>query len=1001
MSSWLDRLLEEMQRRQQEQDYAREGRPLPPRPPVGPPEEQIPDDEGGGGDLPPPRRLRPRGRGKDRPPGAWLRPVLILVGIFILIQVLAGLIAFYTDYAWYDALGRRDVLITRFTANIAWFAVGFVLFAGPALLSLWVARRLGPQVPIRRVGPVEVPDLSGPVGTVLLVLAVLGGLISGIAWGNNWQTILLFFNGGDFGVTDAAFGRDVGFYIFDLPFWRFVQGWAVVALILIIGLTIGAYAVAATRWTFHLTAPVRAHVSLLGAVLLLAIAAGYQLDTADLVYSTRGIGGAVQAAMYTDVSAQAPAFLILTGVAVVAAVLLVANIWFRTLWLIGLAAGAWFVLSIVVGGIFPTLVQRFSVDPNELAVERPYLTRNIEATRAAFGLDGIEVQSFTGEQPLTRSLIQENDDTVSNLRLWDYRPLLVTFDQQQTLRQYYTFNDVDIDRYPIGGKQSQIMLSGRSLAISQLADTARTWTNEHLVFTHGYGLTAVKSNAITPEGQPDYLISGINRNPDLPIGEPRIYFPDLPGAAPYILVGTRTAEFDYPVGDQGGATTVWSGDSGVDLSNPLLRLALALRFGDLNLLITDQSTDDTQILFRQSLGERVPELAPFLSYDRDPYLVSADGRLVWIWDAYTTSDRYPDAQPLPADTPFQSYAVADRSLSGGMNYIRNSVKVVVDAYTGEVNYYVVDSSEPIIAAYERIFPGLFQPLSDLPESLVSHLRYPEDLFTAQNEAYLLYHVSADDSGAATLYNQDDRWAFPAQVTDVAGAGGTMAPYYVIMRIPGEASSEFTLIQPLAAASRPNMIAWIAARMDPGLYGERMAFRFPSDTTTLGPEQIQARINQDSRISAQFTLWSQAGSDVVRGDLLVLPMGDSILYVEPIYLRSTVSAFPEFKRVILASQTRIAFAETLDEALRQVLGESEIPEPGDGGGGGGGGGGGELPDDVNALISLAQSLYTQAQDALANGDLGAYQDAVDQLGQVLDRIAELTAAEASPSPSPAP
>jgi len=650
-------------------------------------------------------------------------------------------------------------------------------------------------------GPTVIDVDPGRIRPLFHAGAALVALFVGFYAASRWDTILLYLYAVPFGRTDPILGRDVGFYVFDLPFWRFVQGWAVIALVVIIGLTIGAYAVAATRWTFHLTAPVRAHVSLLGAGLLLAIAVGYQLDTAELVYSTRGIGGAVQAAMYTDVTAQAPAFLILTGVAVVSAVLLVANIWFRTLWLMGVAAGAWFVLSIVVGGVFPTLVQRFSVDPNELAVERPYLAKNIAATRDAFDLNAVEEQSFTGEQPLTRSLIEENSDTVSNLRLWDYRPLLTTFDQQQTLRQYYTFNDVDIDRYPIGGKQSQLMLSARSLAISQLADTARTWTNEHLVFTHGYGLTAVQSNAITPEGQPDYLISGINRNPDLPIGEPRIYFPDQPGAAPYILVGTRTAEFDYPVGDQGGATTTWSGDTGVDLSNPLLRLALALRFGDLNLLITDQSTDDTQILFRQSLGERVPELAPFLSYDRDPYLVSAEGRLVWIWDAYTTSDRYPDAQPLPADTPFQANTVAPRSLTPGLNYVRNSVKVVVDAYTGDIHYYVVDPSEPIIAAYERIFPGLFEPLSAMPDALVPHLRYPEDLFTAQNEAYLLYHVSADDSGAATLYNQDDRWAFPAQVTNVAGDGSTMAPYYVIMRIPGQTASEFTLIQPLSAASR--------------------------------------------------------------------------------------------------------------------------------------------------------------------------------------------------------
>jgi uncharacterized membrane protein (UPF0182 family) len=967
MSSWLDRMLEELQRRQLEEDARREGRPY---------------TNGGsnGDDTPPPRRPRgptppftAPGRGRR---WIWIT-ALVIVGLFVF-GVVGGVVQLLTDLMWYDALGRRDVLTTRLWATVGWFAFGFIAFVGPALLSVWAARRLAPQAPIRRVGSIELPDASGFITPALVAAIVIGGLLSGAAWGNNWAQILLFFNGGSFGQADASFGRDIGFYIFDLPFWQFVQGWAVTSLIVIIILTVLAYAAGALRRNFYLSAPVRAHLSILGAVLLVVFAVGYQLDTAALVYSTRGVGGAIQAATYTDMHAQVPAYAILTGVALVAAALLLANIWFRTLWLIGIAAATWLALALLVGGLYPAIIQRFSVEPNEAAVEKPYLAANIAATREAFDLNAIDVRSFTGEQALTRSLFDQNKDTISNVRLWDYRPLLTTFDQQQTLRQYYLFNDVDIDRYTIGGAERQIMLSGREIAVDRLADTAQTWTNQRLVFTHGYGLTAVPVNAITPEGQPDYLVSGINRNPDLPVSEPRLYFGE--STSSYVVVRTATPEFDFPLGAEGGATTSWTGTTGVSLSNFFSRLLFAVRFGDLNLLITDQRTDDSQILFRRALNQRVPELAPFLSYDRDPYLVSANGRLVWIWDAYTLTSRYPNAQPLPAGTPF-----------AGANYLRNSVKVVVDAYTGDTHFYVMDPTEPIIAAYARIFPTLFEPASAMAPELVAHLRYPEDLFTAQNETYLLYHVTPDETGAGILYNQDDRWAFPNQQTDVSGDSRVVEPYYVIMRIPGESASEFVLIQPLVAASRPNMIAWVAARMDPGAYGQRIAFRFPSDTTTLGPEQIQARINQDSRISAQFTLWSQAGSEVVRGDLLVLPMGDSILYVEPIYLRSTQSAFPEFKRVILASQTRIAFADSMDVALRQILGEADIPNPD-----GGGGGGGELPSDAASLVALAQTLYAEAQQALVDGDLGLYQDKINQLASVLDALSALTG---GPQPSP--
>jgi uncharacterized membrane protein (UPF0182 family) len=978
MSSWFDKLLEELQRRQAEQDARREGRPTPPFRPRGVNGDGngSPRDDGGDDGEPPtgsrrPQVLRPRGDGRQPRWGLIFGSIAVALFLF---GVLGGVVDLLTDLMWYDALGRQGVLTTRLWAQVALFAIGFVAFALPALLSIWLARRIAPQVPIRRIGTLELPDVSRLVTLILAGVVLLLSVISAAAWSSSWQTVLLFVNGGDFGTVDPNFNRDIGFYVFDLPFWRFAQGWAVTTMVVIILLSLGAYAAGALRWQFRLTAPVRAHLSILGALLLVAIAAGYQFDIAELSYSARGIDGTIQAATYTDIHAQAPAYTILTFVTLAAAVLLLANIWFKTLWAIALAGGAWIAISLLVGGVYPGIVQRFNVVPNELSLEREFIARHIGSTRAAYGLDTIDQRRFTGEQALGRALIDANQATLDNMRLWDYRPLLITFGQQQILRQYYQFLDVDIDRYPVDGDARQIMLSARE--IGDLPENARTWTNERLVFTHGYGITAVPVNAVTPEGQPDYLVSGINQEPKLPVGEPRLYFGEA--ASSYVVVGTDTNEFDYPLGDEGNETTTWDGTTGVSVGNPINRLLFALRFGDLNLLISNQLTDASQILFRRQIIERVTELAPFLAYDQDPYLVSAEGRLFWMWDAYTLTDRYPNAQPLTDVFP-------------GANYVRNSAKVVIDAYDGSVRFFISDPTDPIINAYARIFPGLLEPLDAMPAALIAHLRYPEDLFTAQNEAYLLYHVPADDQGAETFYNQGDRWSFPSQQTDVEGDARRIEPYYVIMKLPGEDEPEFVLIQPMVAASRPNMISWVAARMDPGHYGERISFRFPSDSTTLGPAQIQARINQDSTISAQFTLWSRAGSSVVRGDLLVLPMGDSILYVEPIFLRSTESSFPEFKRVILASQNKLAFAETIEQGIRQLLGEAVIPPPD---------GGGDLPGDVASLVAEAQRLYDAAQAALAAGDLGTYQARVDDLARVIEALGELVGGpEPSPSASP--
>jgi uncharacterized membrane protein (UPF0182 family) len=973
MSSWFDKLLEELQRRQAEQDARREGRPLPPR--------QSRSSSGNGNGAPPDDgTVRFPGRPGGRSLRRWALIGGLVLAAFFVFGILGGLINLITDLWWYGALGRTSILTTRLWSQVGLFIVGFLAFALPALVSIWVARRIAPQVPIRRIGQFEVPDASRAITWGLVVVAGVLSLVSAAAWSGSWQTILLFVNGGDFGTVDPSFHRDIGFYVFDLPFWRFLQGWAIASLIAILLLSLGAYAAGALRWQFRLTAPVRAHLSILGALLLITIAAGYQLDIPELSYSTSGYES-IQAATYTDMNAQLPAYQILTFVALAAAALLLLNIWFRTLWALALAGGAWFVLSILVGGLYPAFVQNFQVNPNELNVERPYIAAHIGSTRAAFDLDSIELRDFTGEQDLSEAVFDEDAATIDNLRLWDYRPLLTTIRQDQNLRRYYDFLDVDIDRYQVAGETRQLMLSARELDVEQLADQARTWTNERLVYTHGFGITAVPVDGITSQGQPDYLVGGIGTERQLAIGEPRIYFGEATTHT-YVVTGTDTAEFDFPLSEssEAGATTTWQGTTGVGVGNFFARLMFAFRFGDLNLLISNQLTDDSQILFRRAVQERVPELAPFLTYDHDPYIVSADQRLLWVWDAYTLTNRYPNAQPLDEGSPFP-----------GANYVRNSVKVVMDAYDGTVRFFTAEPDEPILQAWSKIFPGLFEPMSAMPTELQAHLRFPEDLFIAQNQSYRLYHLPATEDGATNFYNQEDRWAIPDDV--VTGGGQPMEPYYVIMRLPGEDQAEFVLIQPLVPEQRPNMIAWTAARMDPGVYGERIAFHFPNDTSTDGPALVESLIDQDDAISAQFSLWDRSGSSVIRGNLLVLPLGENgLLYVEPIFLQASGAPFPQFVRVIMVGNGQVAFAENVPDAIEQVLGAA-LPPPPDGGGG--------QPEDIAGLVAEAQRLYAEAQAALAAGDLGAYQDRLNELAPVLEQLAELTGASPEPSPTAAP
>ncbi len=926
------------------------------------------------------RRGRGRGRGGRRPPGgpndgagsraarAGRRFGLIIIGLiavalFILFSVGLDL---WTDALWFTSIGFDAVFWTRILATLGLFAGIFVLAAAILLANLWIAGRLSPPpgtersgslrsfidrvndaaqaADIRRdrpggiygmrgrevqQGPVvtfdtgDLPDLTPIAGVALVVLALLIALAIAGSVSSAWETVLLWIHRVPYSptasVTDPIFGRDIGFFLFELPFLRLIQGvfnGIVVASLLI---ALGRYLVGASRGGLVFSTPVRVHLAVLGGLFLLSVAFGYQLDKLELSYSSRGIATGVS---FTDQNAQFLAFDILTVISGLAAALLVGGAFTRMIWPLGLTIAVWFLASLVVGRLYPEAVQRFTVTPNQYAQEERYIGNNIAMTRLAFDVGDWKDYSFNGDAPLTADQVARESDTFASARLWDYRPLRTTLDQLQTVRKYYDFTDVDTDRYVIDGIKRQVMLSGRELALEQNPQ-ATGWVNQRVIYTHGVGVAMVPVNQVTGEGQPDLLISNlppISVKGAPTISQPRIYFGERPSS--YIVTGAQQDEFDYPTGesDVGGSVgtqTRWTGTTGIKLDNTLMRLLFAARFRDLDLLISDQVTRDSQLLFHRSLSDRLTRVAPFLRFDKDPYLVVDDsGRLVYIQDAFTTSDRFPDAQY------FDPGSLDSTGLgSDSFNYIRNSVKITIDAYDGTMHFYVADPDDPIIRAYEGIFPTLFEPLSALPQDLVAHLRVPEELFNVQVRVFGRYHVTDTQQ----FFRTDDLWTIPQGQTSEQTLPSEA--YYVVMHLPGQTGVEFLLLQPMVPTSRPNMISWVAARMDAPNYGQTIVYRFPADTTIFGPAQIEARIDQDPAISAQISLWNQSGSKVIRGNLIVLPLDDSLIYLQPVYLQSTGSAFPEFKRIVVASPRQVVWSDSLGDALRLLLAAEAGASPG--------------------------------------------------------------------------
>jgi len=924
--------------------------------------------------------------------GGALRRTLLVVLVAVLL-FFPGFARWYTEWLWFGEVGYRSAFWVPIESQVivglaAALAVFIILF--PNIRPLLRLRPMPNVIDLRSSGGRAYRQIASRLRPPAVTAIVVGfiSVLAGRAAAGSWLTFQGWLHGVPFGVRDPVFGLDVGFYVFTLPAYTAVYdwlfSWTFVALLIAAAGYYLDLAPLLMRGVWAIPRGVRVHLAALTGILLLLRAAGFWFDAYGLLFSPRG---ALYGAGYTDLHATLPALRLLTVLAAAAGLLMLASVWLRTLRPAVALLAVMLVVWIAGTGVYPSIVQQFEVAPNELNREAPYIQSGIAGTLRAFGLDQVQEKSFPATESLTPATVRANQVVLDNVRLWDYRPLLTTYAQLQSLRLYYTFTSVGIDRYQIGGHEQQVMLSARELDIARLSSEARTWVNDHQLFTHGYGLVMTPVNRISGEGLPEFYIKDIP--PQSPIGlqvtRPELYYGLL--ANQYVIVNTRTKELDYPQGDQNVYVT-YGGRGGVPFTAPLAKLAFAARLGASQLLLSTDVTPQSRVMIHREVRERVAHIAPMLSFDHDPYLVLVDGRLVWIVDAYTTTSAYPYSRP-----------------SGRANYIRNAVKVVVDAYDGTTAFYVVDPKDPLIQAYEGIFPGLFRSLDTLPRGIAAHFRYPEDLFTIQSQVYSTFHMK----DPRVFYNREDLWTFPNEL--FGGSPQPLEPYYVNLRLDPARGEEFALILPFTPAGKDNMVAWMAGRSDMPNYGRLLVYRFPKDRTVFGPMQIEARINQDPTISAQLSLWNQQGSQVIRGNLLVVPIADALLYVEPLYLQASGSALPELKRVIVAYGARIAMEPTLEAALARIFvglpSEPATISPGQPPGAGAqpgaagpaapsGGAAGASRSRVSALAAEANTHYERAQVALRAGDFATYGKEIDALGRVL---AELKAATEPPRSTP--
>jgi uncharacterized membrane protein (UPF0182 family) len=908
--------------------------------------------------------------------------VLIIIGLFIGTRI-------WLNYNWFGKLGYLHVYTKILWTRVGlWFSFFFIflLFSGFNVLTAFRKGNIQ-SMKIQQAGvPVEI---SRTVGVVLALVGIfILGLIMAGRGATRWEMILKLLNRAKFNTVDPAFGRDISFYTFVLPFYISIKSWAqgtIVLTFIVVGfLYLLSGNVTLDQNNFLMSNQAKRHLIFLLFLFTLTLAWNYWLKVYQLVFSTRGL---IYGAGFVDLKVQRYSFYVMILVTLIVAGIILSGmkkLSFKQP-LIGFASliGA----AILITGIIPAVVQQLVVKPNELVKELPYIENNINLTQKAYNLDTIERKPFPVNPSLTSGDFTPEAGITKHIRLWDHRPLKSTFSQLQEFRLYYDFNDVDVDRYHFGDDYRQVMLSGREINYNQIPAEAQTWLNEKLQFTHGYGIVMTPVNEIGPEGLPQLIVKDIPPKESVPLKleRPEIYYGEL--TSDYVIGNTNLKELDYPRGDT-NATTQYQGPGGLPIKNSLRKLLFTIHLRDLEIIFTRYLKPDSRVMLYRSIQERVPKIAPFLRLDRDPYLVVDGGRLIWIMDGYTITDRYPYSSPYQRMTnqPAQAQDVQfdvgfigptsaqPRRFNG--NYIRNSVKITVDAYTGDVKFYVIDRKDPLIQTYMNIFPDMFVDFSEMPDSLKQHIRYPMEIFKIQSYMYSIYHMTDPQ----VFYNKEDKWTIPREIYGETETN--MIPYYIVVKFPDEdGHEEFSLILPFTPTNKNNMLAWIAAMCDGENYGKMIEYKFPKEKLVFGPLQIESRIDQNSEISQLFTLWGQKGSSVIRGNLLVIPIKDSLIYVEPVYLRAEQSELPELKRVIVGYQDNIEMGLTLDEALFRLFGQYQPtaaaktkPETAAQG----------LPPVVD-LIKEAIDLYDSAQEQLRAGDFAGYGRLNRQLKGVLDKL----------------
>ena len=900
----------------------------------------------------------------------------ILIGFLIL--VFAGS-KIYTDILWFKNLGYLQSYLIMLFSNY-----GLRILIGVIFTAFIFGNLLFTKKPFLKFAQVNTGSDKGDnveslfssedngfmkwlnnkrlTYTYLLISVILGFLFSSISQ-DLWKMVLKYFNQTSFNTTDPIFGKDIAFYVFSLPFLSFVKEMGMVLVILTI-IVVGIIYILASGINgikdlgVKLSTRAKSHITILIAAFLFLKAWDYRLGMYNLLYSPRGL---VFGAGYTDINANLIGLRILFYIAIAIGILVLFSLFRKNYKTIIYGVGIWLIASIIFGTAYPAFIQQFKVEPNEIQLEKQYISNNIEMTQKAYDLNQIDSRNFEVKNNLNKDNFNENEEIISNIRLWDPRPLKSTYGQLQELRQYYEFAHVDTDRYTINGNYKQVMLSIRELNQNKLSPQAQTWINQTLKYTHSYGLAMSPVNKVTSQGLPEFYIQDIppKNETDINLDNSSVYYGE--GTDNYVIVNNKSKEFHYPQGDN-NVYISYDGNGGVKLSNFFRKSIYAVKHSNLKFLLNSDIHEESQIMYYRNIKERVRKVAPFLKFDSDPYPVIHKGRIFWIQDAYTTSKNYPYSKPM----------------SNSINYIRNSIKIVVDAYNGDVKLYIVDQDDPIAQTYKNIFPELFISGDKLPDNLRSHLRYPKDLFSIQSELYSTYHME----DPVVFYNKEDLWNIPSE--NFAGNTIDVEPYYIMSKLPGNDQEEFILMRPFTPANKSNMVAWMAGRMDGENYGDLVVYNFPKNQLIYGPNQIESRIDQDSDISQLLTLWGQRGSSVIRGNLLVIPVKNSILYVEPIYLQAEQSELPELKRVVVSYDGQIVMRTNLELALAEIFdldvdeeqkAESTLP-------------GTDISTrDINTLIEDALDKYNEALEEQKAGNWSEYGEKIDELKELLEELKE--------------